>query len=106
MGAKSMSPKPGPLRFGSFAWKYSNFPALSRMICGIGVPSELIAFTSRMMLIALLANCAAKRRPSAAVFTKFVSFGASGSKHSTTPRSSARFTAARKTSVAHAHACS
>ena len=76
------------------------------MICGIGFASAHIAFTSRMIDIAGLANFSAKRMPSAAVLTKFVSDGASGSKQITTPRSSARFTASRNTSAAHDHACS
>ena len=52
------------------------------------------------------ADVRAFRIPSAAVLTKFVSPGPSGSKQITTPRSSARFTESRKVSVARSHACS
>ena len=50
MGLKSTSPKPGPFRFRSFAWKWAKCGHDSRMICGMGFDSEHIAFTSRMIL--------------------------------------------------------
>src|SRR6516165_5162683 len=49
IGLKSTCPKPGPFRLGSLAWKCANRGQDSRIIWGMGLGSELIALTSRMI---------------------------------------------------------
>ena len=93
MGLKSTSPKPGPFRFRSFAWKWAKCGHDSWMICGMGFDSEHIAFTSRMILKRGDGTCWTNCRASAAVLTKFVSAGARGSKQMVTSRCSACLTA-------------
>ena len=74
------------------------------MICGMGFVSEHMAFTSRMIFIAVLSNCRVNRMASSAVLIKFVSDGARGSKQRVIARSSARRIESRNVSVAHCHA--
>src|SRR5689334_2573338 len=104
MGLKSTSPKPGPFRFLSLAWKWLKFGHDARMIWGMGLDSAHIAFTSRMILKRGELNGFVNSIASVAVLMKFVSAGASGSKQIVTPRSSARFTASRKVVAVQSHA--
>src|ERR1043166_10177009 len=105
MGLKSTPPNPGPFRFLSLAWKWAKCGQDSRMICGIGLASEHMAFTSRMLLNLGEFNWSVNRIASAAVLMKFVSTGASGSKQIVTPRCSACLTAGLNVSVAQSQAC-
>src|SRR5713226_8824754 len=75
------------------------------MICGIGLDSELMAFTSRMILKLGLWNCCTNRIASAAVLMKLVSLGDNGSRQIVKPRSDAQATDARTAAVAHSQAC-
>src|SRR5262245_43642207 len=105
IGLKSTSPKPGPFRFLSLAWKCAKCGQDSRMICGIGLVSEHMAFTSIMILKRGELNGLTNSIASAAVLTKLVSDGASGSKQIVTPRSSARLTGSRNVAAVQSHAC-
>ncbi len=106
IGSYFTSPMPGPSRFGSFTCTCAMYGAESRMTCGIVFDSDDIAFTSRFTL-----NCgeftrSASSIASAAVLTKSVSCGPSGSNAYVTPRAAASGREGRKTSSVHAIACS
>ena len=75
IGLKSVSPKPGPRRFGSLAWKWAVCAAFARITSGVGVASADIAFTSRCSWTFGWPSRRISSTASAAVFMKFVSAG-------------------------------
>ena len=84
-----ISPWPGPLRLGSFAWKCVRCFFDSFMICGMGSVSWLIALTSRCSVHAGLSTALMSLIVSCAVVRKLVSFCPSGSRAMVMPSGSA-----------------